>query len=72
MPNTNRPLPIHCPKCDHGASTLVVKSWTVMTVECTNCHHSWATELDALPGDIQVKVHEVLRQDDSQTFSQIN
>ena len=68
MPNTNRPLPIRCPKCGHKGSKLVVKSITVMTVTCANCGHTWATELDALAVDIQLKVHEVLHEDDSRTL----
>jgi transcription elongation factor Elf1 len=63
MPNTNRPLPIHCPKCHHNRCTLVVKSRTIMTVQCSNCRHSWATELEALPPDIQRKVHVLLESD---------
>jgi hypothetical protein len=61
VPNTERPLPIECPKCQYGHSKLVVKSLTIMMVKCANCGHSWATTLDALQPDIQEKVHAVLR-----------
>ena len=60
VPNTDRPLPIPCPKCQHTGCTLVV----VMAIECPNCRHSWATELEALPEDIQRIVRAVLRDDD--------
>jgi transcription elongation factor Elf1 len=63
MPKTNRPLPIRCPKCNHKGCTLVVKSRTVMTVQCGNCRHSWATDRETLPGDIQAKVDAVLHDD---------
>ena len=60
MPNTDRPLPIPCPKCQHTGCSLVV----VMAIECPNCRHAWATELEALPEDIQRIVRAVLRDDD--------
>ena len=63
MPNTNRPLPIECPKCHHARSLLVVKSITVMTVTCADCGHIWATELNVLPPDIQARVHAVVQSD---------
>ena len=63
VPNTDRPLPIPCPNASHPGCTLVVKSISVMTVECPNCRHSWAIELDALPEDIQQIVRAVLRDD---------
>ena len=63
VPNTNRPLPIRCPKCRHSWSKLVVKSLTVMTVTCTACKHTWETELKGLPLEIQERVHAVVRDD---------
>jgi hypothetical protein len=35
-----------------------------MAIECPNCRHSWATELEALPENIQRIVRAVLRDDD--------
>jgi hypothetical protein len=32
-----------------------------MTVTCASCGYTWATEIDALPAEIQVKVHAVLQ-----------
>ena len=61
MPNTNNPLPLQCPKCQHVGGLLVVKSLTVMTVTCASCKHFWATRIDFLPLDIQEKVHRVLQ-----------
>jgi hypothetical protein len=34
-----------------------------MTVTCPNCGHSWATELEALPEDIQQIVRALLNDD---------
>ena len=56
MPNTNQPLPIECPKCQHRGGMLVVKSRTVMTVTCAHCRHTWATDMRSLPPDVQEKV----------------
>jgi len=61
MPNTNRPLPIQCPKCQHVGALLVAKSLTVMTATCATCHHFWATEFEWLPPDLQRKVTDTLR-----------
>jgi hypothetical protein len=63
MPNTNNPLPIVCPKCHHNGSTLIVQSRTVITLKCADCRHTWATDLDALPGELQDKVRALLRND---------
>lgn len=63
MPNTDRPLRIPCPKCQRTGCTLVVKSISDMTVTCPNCGHSWATELEALPEDIQQIVRALLNDD---------
>jgi transcription initiation factor TFIIIB Brf1 subunit/transcription initiation factor TFIIB len=56
MPNTDRPLPIQCPKCQHDGSTLVVKSYTVMTLTCASCGHFWATVVASLPPDVQEEI----------------
>ena len=61
VPNTNRPLPIPCPRCQHVGSLLVVKSTTVMMLTCTNCRHTWATDMASLPQDIQEKIPDALR-----------
>jgi hypothetical protein len=56
MPNTGNPLPIQCPKCQHEGSRLVVKGFTVMTLTCASCRHTWSARFDWLPDDIQEKV----------------
>jgi transcription elongation factor Elf1 len=61
VPNTDRPLRIPCPKCQRTGCTLVVKSISDMTAVCPNCSHSWATELEALPEDIQQIVRALLK-----------
>lgn len=61
VPNTNRPLPIQCPKCQHNGSRLVVRSLTVMSLTCANCGHFWATDMKALPPEIQEKIPDALR-----------
>ena len=65
MPNTDNPLPIVCPECHYDGCMLVVRSLTVIMVKCVSCRHTWATELDNLSEEIQLKVHAVL-QDDQQ------
>jgi uncharacterized Zn finger protein len=60
VPNTNRSLPIQCPKCQLVGSMLVVKSITVMTVRCAACGHTWATDLLSLAVEIQEKVQAAL------------
>jgi transcription elongation factor Elf1 len=62
MPNTDRHLPIHCPKCPHVGCTLLVKGITIITVTCASCAHTWATRLDFLPDDVQATVLAILSQ----------
>jgi hypothetical protein len=61
VPNTNRPLPIQCPKCQHNGSRLVVRSLTVMSLTCANCGHFWAADMESLPPEIQEKIPDALR-----------
>ena len=61
VPNTKRPLPIPCPKCEHVGSILRVKSMTVMMVTCAGCGHTWATEMSSLPPEVQAKIPDALR-----------
>jgi uncharacterized Zn finger protein len=61
MPNTGRPLPIQCPKCQHDGSTLVIKSYTVVTLTCASCCHFWASDLLSLPAEIQTKIPDALQ-----------
>jgi transcription elongation factor Elf1 len=60
--NTDFPLPIQCPKCQHVGSMLLIKSITVMTLKCDSCGHTWATDLASLPPDIRDKVPDALRE----------
>jgi len=60
MPNTDRPLPIECPKCHYDGCLLVVKSLTVMTVTCVSCRHTWATDVASLPVDVQARVPDAV------------
>jgi hypothetical protein len=62
MPDTDRQLPIHCPKCQHAGCTLLVKGITIITVTCASCAHVWATSLDFLPDEIQGPVLAILSQ----------
>jgi hypothetical protein len=41
---------------------LIVQSQTVIMVKCADCHHTWATDLDRLPREIQEKVHAALQE----------
>lgn len=61
VPNTNRPLPFLCPKCQHDGCMLIVKSLTVMTWTCDHCGHTWATEMEHLPPEIQARVPDALK-----------
>jgi hypothetical protein len=40
---------------------LRVRSMTVMMLMCASCGHTWATEYEALPPDIQEKIPDALR-----------
>ena len=60
VPNTNRPLHFVCPKCHHDGCLLVVKSLTVMTWTCDGCGHTWATDMQHLPPEIQARVPDAL------------
>ena len=60
MPNSDRPLLFHCPRCQHAGCLLVVKSLTVMTWTCEGCQHTWATEMQHLPPEIQARVPAAL------------
>ena len=60
--NTDFPLPIQCPKCQHVGSMLLIKSITVMTFKCDSCGHTWATDLASLPPDIRDNVPDALRE----------
>ena len=60
VPNTNMPLPIRCPKCHHKGSMLLVRSLTVMTLTCAECGHTWATDMNSLPPDVQARVPDAL------------
>lgn len=62
MPNTNRPLSIQCPQCQHIGCTLLVKAITIMTVTCASCGHAWATQIAWLPSDIQEKVRAIAQE----------
>jgi transcription elongation factor Elf1 len=59
--NTDFPLPIQCPNCQHVGSMLLIKSLTVITLKCASCRHTWATDFDSLPAEIQQKVDAVLQ-----------
>jgi hypothetical protein len=60
MPNTDRSLPIQCPRCHHDGSRLVIKSYTVMTLTCGSCLHMWASDLTALPAEVRKKIPDAL------------
>jgi Zn ribbon nucleic-acid-binding protein len=61
MPNRDRSLPIQCPKCHHDGSTLLIKSYTVMTLMCVSCRHMWASDLMSLPAEVQKKIPDTLQ-----------
>jgi transcription elongation factor Elf1 len=61
MPKKDRSLPIQCPKCHHHGSTLLIKSYTVMTLMCVSCRHMWASDLMSLPAEIQKKIPDTFQ-----------
>lgn len=52
-------LPIHCPKCEHARAKLFVNSYSVVTVTCVGCGHTWSVELAALPQNVQQVLSDV-------------
>jgi hypothetical protein len=42
-------LPLICPRCTHGAVSLLVMSLYLLTVQCAKCTHSWSLQIEALP-----------------------
>ena len=56
MSDSNRWLPIRCPKCHHVGCTLTVTGQTVIAVTCVSCGHMWAAPLESLSLDVQEKV----------------
>jgi Zn ribbon nucleic-acid-binding protein len=60
---TDNPLPIVCPECHYDGCMVVVRSRTVIMVQCVSCRHSWAAELDHLSEEIQLRVQAVLLSD---------
>jgi hypothetical protein len=58
---SNPPLPIPCPKCQHHGSMPRARSITVMMLRCAKCRHTWATEYESLPPDIRAKIADMLQ-----------
>jgi ribosomal protein L37AE/L43A len=56
VPNTDRVLPIQCPKCQYGGSTLVARGLTIITLKCISCAYTWAMQFDSLSPDIQEQI----------------
>ena len=42
-------LPLACPRCTHGAVSLLVMSISLVTVRCANCTYAWSLEIERLP-----------------------
>jgi hypothetical protein len=42
---------------------VIVQSRTVIMAKCADCRHTWATNLDGLPSEIQEKVRALLEND---------
>ena len=49
-------LPLVCPHCAHDQAKLFINSYTVVTVVCSECSHSWALETESLPQEVRVKI----------------
>ena len=54
-------LPLRCPKCEHEGATVVVRSYTVVTLVCRTCPHTWSTEIAALPEAVYKQLPPVVR-----------
>jgi hypothetical protein len=54
-------LPLLCPKCQCDVAKLSVNSYTVVTVICVECSHTWSVELAALPARVQRQLPAVPR-----------
>ena len=52
-------LPLRCPKCEHDEATLVVHSFTVLTVMCAKCSHSWAADAALLPDNVRQRLRVI-------------
>jgi transcription elongation factor Elf1 len=52
-PRAESVLPIQCPHCEHELAKLFVNSYSVVTVTCVSCGHTWSIELAALPKNVQ-------------------
>jgi hypothetical protein len=46
-------LPLDCPKCYGAQANLLVSSYTVLTVQCVLCLHTWAAEIASLPDSVR-------------------
>jgi ribosomal protein S27E len=46
-------LPLRCPRCDHDRARLSVNSYTILTVICPNCSHTWSAEMAVLPDSVR-------------------
>ncbi len=55
-----KPLPIECPKCRSEGCLVIVKSLTVITCACASCRHTWATDIELLPPDVQARFPDVI------------
>jgi transcription elongation factor Elf1 len=54
-------LPIQCPHCEHALAKLFVNSYSVVTVTCVSCGHTWSIEMAALPTNVQQVLPDVAR-----------
>mgnify|MGYP003793673005 CR=1 FL=1 len=54
-------LPLHCPKCAHEGATVFVSSYTVVTLVCLVCLHTWAAEVAVLPEGVRKLLGPVAR-----------
>jgi hypothetical protein len=54
--NQGSVLPLHCPKCAHDGATVFVSSYTVVTLVCATCRHTWSAEVAALPDAVRKRL----------------
>jgi phage FluMu protein Com len=52
-PTPIRVLPIRCPVCDSLDAELLINSYTVLTLKCRRCSHTWSADVSALSAHVQ-------------------
>ena len=49
---------LRCPRCEYPEARPFVSSRTVLTVRCTQCHHTWSMEISEVTDEVRTNVAE--------------